>query len=324
MLQLLPLLFASILAFVSDARGQGLSPLEGPEEKTVKPIPPTNALDKADLEFYVRHLFVWGPQIEVVVGKYRKSAIPGMLEVEVTAGFQQSSQKKTFYVSKDGQHVVQGTVYKIDDNPFRPVLDKIDNTGAATFGAEGASVVVTAFSDFQCPFCAKEAKVLRTQLKDEYSDKARVYFRDFPLTQIHNWALTAAVAGQCVQAQSPEAFWTYHDWVFEQQKTFTPENLVDKTLEFIADSAVDIEKLKSCISSRETLKIVEMSLAEGREAGVNSTPTVFVNGRKMPSGLRWPQLKAVIDYELEYQKVTHNAGDDCGCALDITLPGFEN
>ena len=324
MRRLSPLLFASILAFAPAARGQGLSPLDEPQAKASKPVPPTNARDKADLEFYVRHLFVWGPQVAVAVGEYKESAIPGMLEVEVTASFRQSSQKKTFYVSQDGQHVVQGTVYKIDDNPFRPVLDTIDNMGAPAFGTEGAAVVVTVFSDFQCPYCAREAKVLRTQLKDEYGGKARVYFRDFPLTQKHDWALAAAVAGQCVQAQSPEAFWTYHDRVFENQRTLTATNLVDKTLEFMAGSGIDSAKLKSCIDSRETLKVVEMSLAEGRAAGVNSTPTVFVNGRKMPGTPQWPQLKAVIDYELEYQQVTHNSGDDCGCALNITLPGFEN
>ena len=324
MRRLSPLLFASILAFAPPARGQAPPPLGGPAEKAAKPTPPTNALDKADLEFYIRHLFVWGPQIKVAVSEYKESAVPGMLEDEVAASFQQASQKKTFYVSKDGQHVVQGTVYKIDDNPFRPILDKIDNTGAPAFGMEGASVVVAVFSDFQCPYCAREAKVLRTQLQDEYGDKARVYFRDIPLTQKHDWALPAAVAGQCVQAQSPEAFWTYHDWVFENQRTLTAGNLTDRTLQFMAGSAIDAAKLKSCIDSRETLKIVEMSLAEGRAAGVSSTPTIFVNGRKMSGAPQWTQLKAVIDYELEYQKVTHNSGDDCGCALNITLPGFEN
>lgn len=320
---LLLLLPASILVFAPDIRGQSAPPADAPEEKAATPAPPTNALDKADLEFYVRHLSVWGPQIEVSVGEYRESAIPGMLEVEVTAGYRQASQKKIFYVSKDGRHIVEGKVYRIDDNPFRSVLDKIDNTGAPAFGTEGASVMVTVFSDFQCPYCAREAKVLQ-QLKDEYGDKVRVYFRDFPLTQKHDWALTAAIAGQCIQAQSPEAFWTYHDWAFDNQGALTAENLTDKTVEFMAGAGVDGEKLRSCIGSRETLKIVEMSLAEGRAAGVNSTPTVFVNGRKMPGTPQWPQLQTVIDYELGYQQITHNSGDDCGCAMEIALPGFEN
>lgn len=317
MQRLLPLLLASIFFFPPNA-GRG-----APAEKAADPVPPANALDKADLEFYVRHLFVWGPQIEVSVGEYKESAIPGMLEVEVTGAYREASQKKTFYVSKDGRHVVQGTVYKIDDNPFRQALDAVDNTGAPAFGAEGASVMVTVFSDFQCPYCAREAKALE-QLREEYDDKVRVYFRDFPLTQKHDWALTAAIAGQCIQAQSPEAFWTYHDWIFEKQETLTAANMVDETVKLMAGGAVDSSKLQACIDSRETLKIVEMSLAEGRAAGVDSTPTVFVNGRKMPGTPQWPQLKTVIDYELGYQQVTHNSGDDCGCAMNISLPGFGN
>jgi protein-disulfide isomerase len=313
-----------ILLVAAGAWAQGLSPLEQKEKEVAKAAAPTNALDKGDLEFYVRHLFVWGPQINVEVGEYKESAVPGMLEVDVIGSFEKSAQTKTFFVSKDGQHVLQGASYKIDDNPFRAALDKVDNTGAPAFGTEGASVMITAFSDFQCPYCAKEAKLLRSQLKDEYSDKVRVYFRDFPLTHMHPWALTAAIGGQCIQGQSPEAFWVYHDWVFENQKTFTVENFTAKSVEFMADKGVDVAKLKSCIDSRETLKVVEMSLDEGRAAGVNSTPTVFVNGRKVPTGMQWTQLKSVIDFELEYQKVTHNSGDDCGCAMDITLPGFEN
>ena len=313
-----------ILLVAAGAWAQGLSPLDQKETEVAKAAAPTNALDKGDLEFYVRHLFVWGPQINVEVGDYKESEVPGMLVVDVTGSFDKSSQKRTFYVSKDGQHVLQGTSYKIDDNPFRAALDKVDNTGAPAFGTEGASVMITAFSDFQCPYCAKEAKLLRSQLKDEYADKVRVYFRDFPLTQMHPWALTAAIGGQCIQSQSPEAFWTYHDWIFENQKTFTPENLVAKVVEFMTDKGVDAAKLKSCIDSRDTLKVVEMSLDEGRAAGVTSTPTVFVNGRKVSAGMQWPQLKSVIDFELEYQKVTHNSGDDCGCAMDITMPGFEN
>lgn len=317
MQRLLLLLLASIFFFSPNA-GRG-----SPAEKAAAPAPPANALDKADLEFYVRHLFVWGTQIEVSVGEYKESAIPGMLEVEVTGAYREASQKKTFYVSKDGRHVVQGTVYKIDDNPFRQALDAVDNTGAPAFGAEGASVMVTVFSDFQCPYCAREAKVLE-QLREEYDDKVRVYFRDFPLTQKHDWALTAAIAGQCIQAQSPEAFWTYHDWIFEKRETLTAANLVDETVKLMAGGAVDSSKLQTCIDSRETLKIVEMSLAEGRAAGVDSTPTVFVNGRKMPGTPQWPQLKTVIDYELGYQQITHNSGDDCGCAMNISLPGFGN
>ena len=53
---------------------------------------------------------------------------------------------------------------------------------------------------------------------------------------------------------------------------------------------------------------------------VTSTPTIFVNGRKLAGNVSWPQLKQIIDYEIEYQKTAKNAGEDCGC--DISLPSL--
>ena len=113
---------------------------------------------------------------------------------------------------------------------------------------------------------------------------------------------------------------TVHDWLFEEQKSVTPQNLKDKVAAFAAGKNLDSLKLTQCISSRATEKEVEMSLAEGRAIGVSSTPSVFINGRRLSGSPKWEQLKAVIDYELEYQKITGNAGDDCGCAAEIEFP----
>jgi protein-disulfide isomerase len=190
---------------------------------------------------------------------------------------------------------------------------------APAFGKEGASVVVVVYSDFQCPYCAKEAKVLRTSLKQEYGQKVRLYFRDFPLS-IHPWSKDAAVAGRCIYNQEPDAFWAYHDWIFENQSSITPENLETKIGEFLEGKAADAAKFSECFKNEETLKKVEESIAEGQAIGVSSTPTVLVNGRKLNGSPEWEQLKAILDYELEYQEVTHNAGDDCGCAVELAFP----
>lgn len=299
---------------------QGLSPLEATPSATPSgPQPPTNALDKADLAFYVRHLYVYGPQINVEVGEYKESEIPGLLETTVTASYQLRSRDHQFFVSKDGKHLLEGKTYEIDKNPYYKVNETIDTTSAPSFGQEGASVVVVAYSDFQCPYCAQEAKVLRGQLMNEYGSRVRVYFRDFPL-DMHEWAREAAIVGRCIQRQEPEAFWAYHDWIFDNQGAITKDNLKDKAVEQAKGHGVDPLKLTGCLSDESAAAEVEASLGEGRVLGITSTPTLFVNGRQLPGSQKWEQLKAVIDYELEYQKVAKNAGDDCGCALDLEFP----
>ena len=299
---------------------QGLSPLEESPAPALPGVrPPSNALDKADLAFYVRHLYIYGPQINVEVGPYRESSIPGLLETTVTASFQLRSRGHDFFVSKDGKHILEGKTYEIDKNPYHKVNETINTTAASALGAEGASVVVVAYSDFQCPYCAQEAKILRGQLMNEYSSRVRLFFRDFPL-EMHEWAREAAIVGRCIQRQEPAAFWAYHDWIFENQNAITKDNLRDKAVEQAKASGVDAIKLTGCLSDESAAAEVEAALGEGRAVGVSSTPTLFVNGRQLPGSQKWEQLKAVIDYELEYQKVTKNAGDDCGCSLDLEFP----
>jgi protein-disulfide isomerase len=315
MFRLLP----AIALLLAPLTAQQLSPLDAPATHAGTAQAPTNALDKKDLEFYVRHLFVYGPQIHIEVGEYVESGVPGLLQTTVTASFRLQSKSHTFFVSKDGKHLVEGSTYQIDQNPFQDALKTMDTTKAPAFGEEGASVVVVAYSDFQCPFCAQEALILRNQLKNEYSGKVRVYFRDFPLSN-HDWAQEAAVAGRCIYNQEPEAFWAYHDWIFANQGAVTKANLRDKIAAQAKTYGVDALKLSGCMSDPAAAAEVEASLGEGRAVGVTSTPTLFVNGRKLAGSVKWEQLKAVIDYELEYQQITHNAGDDCGCSVDLDFP----
>ena len=315
-----PLLAAVCLAATLAPAPAQLSPLEPQKPAASDIAPPTNALDARDLEFYVRHLNVYGPDIHVAVGPYEDSELPGLKKVEVEASYQLQSKKHVFYVSEDGSKIIEGQVYSIDQNPFREANELIDVANAPAFGEAGAPLRIVVYSDFQCPYCAQEATVLRNQVKREYADtgKARVYFRDFPLSR-HEWAEPAAVLGRCMYRADPEKFWAYHDWIFENQESITPQNLAEKALAFAAEQGLDKAKLEQCFYGRETEQEVAASVAEGRAAGVTGTPTLFINGRRLGS-LKWEQLKAVLDFELDYQKVTHNAGDDCGCTVDLSQP----
>jgi protein-disulfide isomerase len=159
--------------------------------------------------------------------------------------------------------------------------------------------------------------MLRTEIPKAYPEQVRVYFHDYPLPN-HNWAKPAAIAGRCIFEQEPPVFWDFHDWIFENQNSVTPANLTDKVMEFAAGKGVDPVKLGGCIERGETAPTIEQSIQQGQSAGVTSTPTLFINGRRMGGSHQWEQLKRIIDFEIEYQKVAKNAGDDCGC--EVTLP----
>jgi protein-disulfide isomerase len=282
-----------------------------------------SALDKATLEAYIRHLYVMDSRIVVKVSDPIPSDVPGFMEMNAVASMGAQSQIFKFLVSKDGSKILQASVFDVNNNPFKPDLDKLKTTGAPNFGTTGAPVVLVEFSDFQCPYCKAEAQELRKNLLATYPTQVRLYFKTFPLESLHPWAKSAAIASRCVFNQNPDSFWAYHDWIFEHQAEITPENLKDKILDWAKDvKDLDVLKLGQCMDTKATEADVKEDQVEGQALEINGTPTLFINGRRIAQTIDWPNLKSIIDYEIEYQKTAKNAGEDCGCDLKLKLPGM--
>ena len=281
------------------------------------------AFNKAELEAYVRHLWVIPQTVGVTIGDPKPSDVPGLQEIRVKVTQGQNSQEVPLYVTKDGGRILQGTSYDVAFNPFKKDLDKLKTAFQPSIGTPGAPVVVVFFSDFQCPYCKAEAQMLRQYLVSNYPTQVRLYFTDFPIEQLHPWAKPAAMAGRCVFHQDPAAFWSYFDWIYAHQESITLENLKSIATTWAKDRKdIDSAQLGTCIDTKESEKEVDAELAKGHEVEVEGTPTMFVNGRRIPNSVQWEYLKAVIDNEIEYQKVAKNAGEDCGCELKLDVPGL--
>jgi len=284
--------------------------------------PKKSALDKSVLEAWARHLLVMDSSISVSISDPKPAPLPGFVEETVHASKGDRSQDFVFYVSSDGSKILQGTVWDTNQNPFKNELDKLKTAFQPNIGTPGAPVVLVEFSDFQCPYCKQEAVMLRQNLVQAYPTQVRLYYKEFPLVELHPWAKPAAIAGHCVFEQAAAAFWDYHDWIYEHQTEISPDNFRDKVLEW-AKTAKDIDaaKLAACMDTKATEDVIDKNMAEGRALEVNGTPTLFVNGRRIPNVIDWPTLKSIIDYEIGYQKTAKNAGEDCGCDLTLQLPG---
>jgi protein-disulfide isomerase len=279
----------------------------------------TSGVNKAILEEYVRHLFVWGPQITVKVSDPKPSPIPGFEEVVVTASAGGASQDESFYISRDGQQIIRGVVFNIRESPFAGDLKRLKIDNAPAFGPAAAPVTLVIFSDFECGFCKEEAKVVRDNVTSAYPKEVRVVFKDFPLEPIHPWAKSASVAGRCVFRQNPNAFWDYHDWMFEHQGDITAETLKTRVLDFAKSKGLDPAAITTCMDGKEAVAAVENSQAQGRSLGINSTPTLFINGRKLVGQIPWQQLRQIIDYEIGFVKAHPAEAESC-CEVKIPSP----
>ena len=158
-------------------------------------------------------------------------------------------------------------------------------------GSANAPITIVEFSDFQCPFCQRAAPTLK-KVREVYGDKVRVVWKDYPLTQIHPQAFKASEAAHCAAEQGK--FWEYHDRLFANQQALQPDDLK----KYATDLGLDAAKFAPCLDSSKYAERVRDGVSAGSRLGVNSTPTLYINGRMLQGAQPFEAFQAVIDEEL--------------------------
>lgn len=157
-------------------------------------------------------------------------------------------------------------------------------------GPVNAPVTIQVFSDFECPFCAAAAPVLR-EIEAEFGGSVRVVFRNLPLP-MHPHAALAAVTGLEVYAErGGAAFWRFHDAAFAAQR----RGLDEKVLEALArDEGVDPQRYHDAVASHVREASINADIAAADAAGINGTPAFFVNSYFTIGVLPYPDMRAVV------------------------------
>ena len=252
------------------------------------------------IEAYLRHLYAFGPDVQLVVGPPKPTPIEGLLESNIDLTIDGNKQAVKFYVSKDGKFLFQGELSDITKDPLAQNRAQIQMNDAPSLGDPKAPVTLVEYSDFECPVCRNLHDALRGLLPN-YAGKIRVVFKDYPIEQLHPWARTAAIAGRCAYQQDPKAFWKMYDFIYDNQEIISAANAWTKMMDYAGQSGVDAAAFKTCMASPEAGAAVNASRANGQLLDVNSTPTVFVNGRRIV-GADAHILEQYINYELDQLK----------------------
>lgn len=164
-----------------------------------------------------------------------------------------------------------------------------------TLGTPGSPVSIVVFSDFQCPYCQRVKNMLEQDVLPKEAGKVRVAYRFFPLA-MHSWAKPAAMMAACAGLQDNAGFWKVYDFLFDNQKKLTAENLAQNVTEFVASSTtLDKKQFQTCIDKDLALGIVSKDITLGQDNGVHATPTIYVNGVKYEGMQNAPQLISIID-----------------------------
>ena len=253
-----------------------------------------------DIEAYLRHLYAFGPDVKVSIAVPKETGVEGILEVSIHVIIGESKEDAKFYVSKDGKFLFRGDMSDMTKDPLAEARSLMQLKDAPSAGDANAPVTLVEYSDFECPVCKSLHDALRALLP-KYAGKVRVIFKDFPIEQIHPWARTAAIAGRCSYQQDPKAFWKMYDLIYDNQEIISAANAWTKMTDYAERSGLNAETFKTCMAGAEAGAAVDASRTNGLQVEVNSTPTVFVNGRRMV-GADSHLLEQYINYELYQQQ----------------------
>lgn len=157
-------------------------------------------------------------------------------------------------------------------------------------GVASAPVTIIEFSDYQCPFCGRVNPTLE-QVRKAYGDKVKIIFKDFPLPN-HPQAPKAAEAAHCAGEQGK--YWELHDHMFANQRALNVPDLK----QYAATLGLDAAKFNQCLDSGKHAGLVAAGTAQGERMGVNSTPTLYINGRPLIGAQPFEAFKQIIDEEL--------------------------
>jgi protein-disulfide isomerase len=228
-----------------------------------------------------------------------------LILVRSTAGGpKDQTQQLSFFTLPDGKFLVADSLLPFGSKPFQAYREILEaGASGPTQGGASKALELVEFSDFQCPHC-KDAQPIVAKLLADYPSAHFVY-QDYPLTQIHTEAMKASTHGYCVaKAGGNEAFFKFSDALFAAQAGLTPTT-ADATLKDAETKAgQDPAKIAACSTTPAAKAAIDASVALGGRVGVNSTPTIYINGRGLPLvGIPYEMLQKIIEFQAKLDGV---------------------
>ncbi|MGB7463692.1 MAG: thioredoxin domain-containing protein [Candidatus Acidiferrum sp.] len=264
-----------------------------------QPAPVSLSQTQKSIEAFLRSYYALGPEIKITVAAPAEVGSSGILEYAIEVKTPESTEKIKMYMTKDGRYLIRGEINDLTSDPLADTVKKIQTASSPVLGNPNAPITLVEFSDFECPVCRNLHDSLRGLLPNY--PQVKVIFKDYPLDTIHPWARTAALAGRCAYQQDPKAFWTMYDSIYDHQDVISASNVYDKVMDYATKAGLNPELFKACMSAPETTQAIDASIANGNLLEVRSTPTVFVNGRRIV-GADPRTVQQYLDYEVAQLK----------------------
>jgi protein-disulfide isomerase len=258
------------------------------------------------IERQVRSYYTVPAHVKILVGPPKASEFPNYDALTITFDGGEKKQNFDFLLARDGKTLIRLTKLDLSKDPYADVMNKMDLKGRPVRGNRDAKVVVVNYDDFECPFCSRVHETIFPELFKEYGDRVAFIYKDYPLAEIHPWAIQAAVDANCLAAENNDAYWEFADYLHANQgEVNSGKGREDKfaTLDRLAmqqgqKHKLDAAKLQSCIKAQNE-DAVRASVKEGETLGVDATPTLFINGQEADGALPASEFRSLFDRALE-------------------------
>jgi protein-disulfide isomerase len=254
---------------------------------------------EATVNDFLKHMFGWNQNLAWHVVSIKPSEAPTIAEVTVVFNTPEGQAVQRIYVTPDEHYAFSGDLVPFGADPFAQARIDLQNATGPVRGPKDAPVTIVEFGDLECPACKKAQENLNKLMSEE--PKAKLIFQNFPLEQIHKWSMLAAKYVDCFGRENNDVVWKFIATTYDHQQDVTDQNAEQMLKGYVKDAGGDPAAVSACAAKPETEKRVRASIALGEKLNVNSTPTFYINGRKVAGFVNTPYeaVKAMVDFELK-------------------------
>ncbi len=289
-----------------------LGSLYGFAQTTSKPAAPAKSTtasntflpSEATVNDFLKKMFGWNQELTWKVVEIKPSEAPGISLATVVFSTPKGQQTTRIYITPDQKYAFTGDLVPFGSDPFAQTREALKAANGPVHGAKDAAITVVEFGDLECPAC-KAAQPNITKLMEE-EPKARLIFQNYPLETIHKWAMTGAKYVDCLAHENNDATWKFIATVYDHQSEINEQNVEQMLKGYVKDSGGNPDEVAACVAKPETEKQVRESMALGEKLDVTSTPTFFIDGRRIvgfsANSMPYDAVKEMVDYDLAGQK----------------------
>jgi protein-disulfide isomerase len=252
---------------------------------------------EATFNEFLKKTFGYDQNLTWKIAEIKPSEAAGISQLTAIFNTPQGQQIMRLYVTRDQKFAFAGDLLPFGADPFASTRSDLKSANGPSRGAQDATLTIVEFGDLQCPACKNAQPNINKLMEEE--PKVRLVFQNFPLETVHKWAMTGAKYVDCLGRSNNDLVWKFIGLAYDHQVEINEQNVNQMLNGYVKEAGGDPTAVAACVGKPETEKRIRDSMALGEKVGVTSTPTFFIDGRRLQgfgSNVPYDVVKQMTDY----------------------------